>query len=195
VRYYDAANAMYISLPVTKDVLRNMANVDNKKYPWYAPAGIERGNVDCTKARIYTKIEDEDTVYDGRINPVKTFSIDGVKIWGNKTLYSQETPMNRINTVRLVLYMRKLIIEASRILLFEPNDITLKNQFDGIIRPILNQIKADRGITDFKLQISQTPEQMDAHEISATLFVRPTPALEYIEINFVVTPQGVQWDE
>ena len=195
VRYYDASNAMYISLPVTKDVLRNMANVDNKKYPWYAPAGIERGNVDCTKARIYTKIEDEDTVYDGRINPVKTFSVDGVKIWGNKTLYSQETPMNRINTVRLVLYMRKLIIEASRILIFEPNDITLKNQFDGIIRPILNQIKADRGITDFKLQISQTPEQMDAHEISATLFVRPTPSLEYVEVNFVVTPQGVEWDE
>lgn len=195
VRYYDASNAMYISLPVTKDVLRNMANVDNKKYPWYAPAGIERGNVDCTKSRIYTKIEDEDTVYDGRINPVKTFSVDGVKIWGNKTLYSQETPMNRINTVRLVLYMRKLIIEASRILIFEPNDITLKNQFDGIIRPILNQIKADRGITDFKLQISQTPEQMDAHEISATLFVRPTPSLEYVEVNFVVTPQGVEWDE
>lgn len=195
VRYYDAANAMYISLPVTKDVLRNMANVDNKKYPWYAPAGIERGNVDCAKARIYTKIEDEDTVYDGRINPVKTFSIDGVKIWGNKTLYSQETPMNRINTVRLVLYMRKLIIEASRILLFEPNDITLKNQFDGIIRPILNQIKADRGITDFKLQISQTPEQMDAHEISASIFIKPSPSLEYIELDFVVTPQGVQWDE
>ena len=195
VRYYDAANAMYISLPVTKDVLRNMANVDNKKYPWYAPAGIERGNVDCTKARIYTKIEDEDTVYDGRINPVKTFSVDGVKIWGNKTLYSQETPMNRINTVRLVLYMRKLIIEASRILLFEPNDITLKNQFDGIIRPILNQIKADRGITDFKLQTSQTPEQMDAHEISASIFIKPSPSLEYIELDFVVTPQGVQWDE
>lgn len=195
VRYYDATNAMYISLPVTKDVLRNMANVDNKKYPWYAPAGIERGNVDCTKARIYTKIEDEDTVYDGRINPVKTFSVDGVKIWGNKTLYSQETPMNRINTVRLVLYMRKLIIEASRILLFEPNDITLKNQFDGIIRPILNQIKADRGITDFKLQTSQTPEQMDAHEISASIFIKPSPSLEYIELDFVVTPQGVQWDE
>ena len=195
VRYYDAANAMYISLPVTKDVLRNMANVDNKKYPWYAPAGIERGNVDCTKARIYTKIEDEDTVYDGRINPVKTFSVDGVKIWGNKTLYSQETPMNRINTVRLVLYMRKLIIEASRILLFEPNDVTLKNQFDGIIRPILNQIKADRGITDFKLQTSQTPEQMDAHEISARIFIKPSPSLEYIELDFVVTPQGVQWDE
>ena len=195
VRYYDAANAMYISLPVTKDVLRNMADVDNKKYPWYAPAGIERGKVDCTRARIFTKIDDEDTVYDGRINPVKTFSVDGVKIWGNKTLYSQDTPMNRINTVRLVLYMRKLIIEASRILIFEPNDMTLKTQFDGIIRPILNQIKSDRGITDFKLVVSQTPEQMDAHEISAKIFIKPTPSLEYIELDFVVTPQGVEWDE
>jgi hypothetical protein len=71
----------------------------------------------------------------------------------------------------------------------------LKNQFDGIIRPILNQIKADRGITDFKLQVSQTPEQMDAHEISARIFIKPSPSLEYIELDFVVTPQGVQWDE
>ena len=195
VRYYDATNSMYISLPVTKDVLRNMANVDNKKYPWYAPAGIERGNVDCARARIYTKIDDEDTVYDGNINPVKTFSVDGVKIWGNKTLYSQDTPMNRINTVRLVLYMRKLVSEASRVLIFDPNDISLKNQFDGIIRPILNQIKSDRGVTDFKLVVSQTPEQMDAHEISAKILIKPTPSLEYIELDFVVTPQGVEWDE
>lgn len=195
VRYYDSANAMYVSLPVTKDVLRNMANVDNKKYPWYAPAGIERGNVDCVRTRIYTKIEDEDTVYDGNINPVKTFSVDGVKIWGNKTLYKQDTPMNRINTVRLVLYMRKLISEASRVLIFEPNDTTLKNQFDGIVRPILKQIKDDRGIIDFKLITSQTTEQMDAHEISAKIFVKPTPSLEYIELDFVVTPQGVEWDE
>lgn len=195
VRYYDATNARYISLPVTKDVLRNMANVDNKKYPWYAPAGIERGNVECNRARIFTKLGDENTIYDGRINPVKTFSSDGVKIWGNKTLYSGDTPMNRINTVRLVLYMRKLVSESVRSLIFEPNDTTLKDQFEGIIKPILSQIKNDRGITDFRLKVSQTPEQMDAHEISAQIHIKPTPTLEYIELNFVVTPQGVEWDE
>ena len=195
VRYYDADNARFISLPVTKDVLRNMADVDNKKYPWFAPAGIERGNVDCTKARIFTKMGDTDTAYDGRINPVKTFSADGVKIWGNKTLYSGDTPMNRINTVRLVLYMRKLIDSASKVLFFEPNDTTLKSQFDSILRPILTQIQSDRGIVDFRLKISQTAEQMDEHEISAELYIKPTPTLEYIEINFVVTPMGVQWDE
>jgi hypothetical protein len=194
IKYFDKENNVYINLSPTKDALRNMADVDNKKYPWYAPAGIERGSVDCRKMHFFAKLEDEDTVYDGRINPLKTFSRDGVKIWGNKTMYTGDTPMNRINVVRLMLYMRKLIIESTRGLIFEPNDVTLKAEFESIVNPILSQIKKDRGITDFRLEVSQTPEQMDAHELSATLYVKPTPTLEYIEINFVVTPQGVSFD-
>ena len=194
VKYFDKENNVYINLPATKDALRNMADVDNKKYPWYAPAGIERGNVECKKMHFFAKLEDEDTLYDGRINPLKTYSRDGVKIWGNKTMYTADTPMDRINVVRLMLYMRKLIIESTRGLIFEPNDVTLKSEFESIVNPILAQIKKDRGITDFRLNVSQTPEQMDAHELSATLYVKPTPTLEYIEINFVVTPQGVSFD-
>ena len=194
VKYFDKENNVYINLPATKDALRNMADVDNKKYPWYAPAGIERGDVECKKMHFFAKLEDEDTLYDGRINPLKTYSRDGVKIWGNKTMYTADTPMDRINVVRLMLYMRKLIIESTRGLIFEPNDVTLKSEFESIVNPILAQIKKDRGITDFRLVVSQTPEQMDAHELSATLYVKPTPTLEYIEINFVVTPQGVSFD-
>ena len=195
VKYFDKDNSIYVNLPPTKDALRNMANVDNKKYPWYSPAGIERGDVECTKMHFFTKLEDEDNVYDGRINPLKTFSEDGVKIWGNKTMYSGDTPMNRINVVRLILYMRKLIVKASMKLVFDPNDTTLKDQFEGIVNPILAQIKQDRGITAYRLQVSQTPEQMDAHEISCSLFVKPTPTLEYVSINFVVTPQSVDFDD
>jgi hypothetical protein len=90
--------------------------------------------------------------------------------------------------------MRKLLIEATRGLIFEPNDVTLKEEFEGIVRPILSQIKTDRGITDYRLETSQTKEQMDMHELSAKLWIKPTPTLEYIEIEFVVTPQGVEFD-
>jgi phage tail sheath protein FI len=194
-KYFDKENSMYVNLPVTRDVVRNMANVDNKKYPWYAPAGTERGTVNCEKSRIYTKLENEDVLYDGLINPVKTFSKDGVKIWGNKTVYHNETsPMNRVNVVRMMLYMRKLIIEASRALIFDQNDEALCKEFEGLIKPILNQIKKDRGLTDFILETSQTPEQIDAHELTAKLMVKPTPTLEYIEIEFVVTPTSVDFN-
>ena len=195
VKYYDSTNNMYINLPATKDVLRNMADVDNKKYPWIAPAGIERGDVECVKTHFFTKLEDEDNVYENRINPIKTFSKDGVKVWGEKTLYTGDTPMNRINTVRLVLYLRKLINESCRRLIFEPNDTTLKDEFRSIIEPILQNIKVERGIVDFRLDISQTLEEMDAHEMNCKLWVKPTPPLEYIGIAFMVSPLGVDFDE
>lgn len=195
VKYFDKENSMYINLPATKDVLRNMADVDNKRYPWFAPAGLERGNVECKKMHFFAKLEDEDNVYDGRINPLKTFSEDGVKVWGNKTMYTGDTPMNRVNVVRLMLYMRSLISKAATKLIFDPNDTTLKDDFEKIVNPILSQIKQDRGITAYKIKTSQTPEQMDAHELSCTIWVKPTPTLEYIEINFVVTPQGVEFED
>jgi phage tail sheath protein FI len=194
-QYFDKENSIYVNLPVTRDVVRNMADVDNKKYPWYAPAGTERGNVKCEKARLYTKTPVEDVLYDGMINPVKSFAKDGVKVWGNKTVYRNETsPMNRINVVRMMLYMRKLIIESSRALIFEQNDSSLAKTFEGIVKPLLNQIKKDRGLYDFVLQVSQTPEQIDAHELSAKLLVKPTPTLEYIEIEFVVSPTSVDFN-
>lgn len=197
VKYLDTENNIYINLPATKDVLRNMADVDDKRFPWIAPAGMERGKVDCKKLHTPSTIEDRDNVYDGRINPLIDYSKEGVRVWGNKTMYicEETNPMNRINTVRLVLYMRKLINEASRYLIFDPNDDTLADEFKGIVEPILKQIKKDRGITDYKLSVSQTPEQMDLHEISCTIFIKPTPTLEYIEINYVVTPQGISFED
>ena len=195
VKYFDQENSIYINLPATKDLLRNMADVDNKKFPWIAPAGITNGRVDCTKMHFFAKLEDEDTLYDGRINPLKSFSKDGVKIWGNKTLYSAETPMNRINTVRLLLYMKRLIVESTRALIFEQADLTTVKQFESIVNPILAQIKNDRGISDFKLNTTMTPEMMDNHEMEAVLYIKPIGALEYIGINFVVTPQGVSFED
>ena len=197
VKFFDKANNIYINLPATKDAVRIMANVDNKYYPWIAPAGFERGKVECKKMHFYAKLEDRDNAYDSRLNPLISFSGEGVRIWGNKTLYvcDETNPMNRINSVRLMLYLRRLVIKASIGLIFDPEDTTLKDEFEGNIRPLLSQVKADRGITEYELVTSQTEEQMDAHELSGVIFVKPTPALEAIEINFVVTPQGVRFSD
>lgn len=197
VRFFDKDNNIYINLPVTKDALRDMANVDNKLYPWVAPAGLEKGSVEGVKLHVPTKLEDRDNVYSERLNPVMKFP-EGIKIWGNKTLYNAEeetNPMTRINAVRLMLYMRRVIIASTLGLVFDDNDDTTKKEFESTLKSILTQIKNDRGITDFKLKVSQTKEQMDLHEMSCTLWVKPTPVLEYIEINFVVTPQGVEFED
>jgi hypothetical protein len=195
VKYFDSDSGSYINLPPTKDVMRNFAFTDNTAAPWFASAGINRGPVNCVKAHKFTKQTEEDTLYDGRVNVIKTFASDGVKVWGNKTLSTTEGPLNRINVRRLMIRVKKLITQAARQLIFEQNDATLRKQFQSLVEPILSNVRANRGITDYRLDVQQSIECEDEHELSATIWIKPTPTLEYISINFNITAQCVTFDE
>lgn len=195
VKYFDQDSGTYINLPATKDVMRNFAFTDNTAAPWFAAAGINRGPVNCVKAHHFTKQSEEDTLYDGRVNVIKTFASDGVKVWGNKTLSTTEGPLNRINVRRLMIRVKKLITQAARQLIFEQNDATLRKQFQSLVEPILSNVRANRGITDYRLDVQQSVECEDEHELSATIWIKPTPTLEYISISFNITAQCVTFDE
>ena len=195
VKYLDEDNNQYIYLPPTKDAVRNFAQTDNQYQSWFAPAGLNRGNVDCVRAHYITKLADEDTLYEGRINPVKTFATDGVKIWGQKNLQVTENQLNRIAVRRLLLRMRKLIAIACRSLIFEPNDSVTKNSFLSTVTPILDNIRSNRGISDYKIEVNDTVESRERREIPAKIFFKPYNALEYIVLDFILTPEGVSFDD
>lgn len=195
VKYLDQDNNQYIYLPPTKDVVRNFAQTDNVTYPWFAPAGIERGDVNCVRAHYITKLDDEDVLYEGRINPVKTFATDGVKIWGQKNLQIEDSQLNRIAVRRLLLRMRKLIAIACRNLIFQPNDSTTKNQFLSVVTPIMDNIKSNRGISDYRVEVNDTVESRERRELPAKIFFKPYNALEYIVLDFIVTPESVSFDD
>lgn len=195
VKYLDQDNNQYIYLPATKDVVRNFAQTDNTAYPWFAPAGISRGNVDCVRAHFITKLADEDVLYDGRINPIKTFAQDGPKIWGQKNLQINESQLNRIAVRRLLLRMRKLIAISCIGLIFEPNDATVKQSFLSTVTPIMDSIRSNRGISDYRIEINDTIETRERRELLVKIYFKPYNALEYITIDFILTPEGVSFDD
>ena len=195
VKYLDTDNNQYIYLPATKDVVRNFAQTDNQAYPWFAPAGIERGNVDCVRAHFITKLGDEDVLYEGRINPVKTFAQDGPKIWGQKNLQINESQLNRIAVRRLLLRMRKLIAISCIGLIFEPNDATTKQSFISTVTPIMDSIRSNRGISDYRIEVNDTIESRERRELPVKIYFKPYNALEYITIDFILTPEGVNFED
>jgi phage tail sheath protein FI len=154
-----------------------------------------RGNVECVKTTFKTTLTDEDKLYEVGINPIKSYAQDGVKLWGNKTTYNVESPLNRINVRRLMIRVKKLITEAARHLIFEQYDETLEKQFRGIVEPILADVKSNRGIIDYRVITESTPETRDQHILPAKILIKPTQALEYISISFVVYPESVSFDE
>jgi len=195
VKYLDQDNNQYIYLPATKDVVRNFAQTDNVSYPWFAPAGISRGNVDCVRAKFITKLSDEDTLYEGRINPIKTFAQDGPKIWGQKNLQINESQLNRIAVRRLLLRLRKLIAISCIGLIFDPNDATVKQSFISTVTPILDSIRSNRGISDYRIEVNDTVESRERRELPVKIYFKPYNALEYITIDFIVTPEAVSFDD
>ena len=195
VKYEDVDNNQYIYLPPTKDAVRNFAQTDNTSYSWFAPAGINRGSVDCVRAHFITKLSDEDTLYEGRINPVKTFAQDGVKIWGQKNLQINESQLNRISVRRLLLRIRKLIAISCLGLIFEPNDATVKQSFLTTVTPILDNVRSNRGVSDYRIEVNDTIESRERRELPCKIYIKPINALEYITIDFIVTPEGVSFDD
>ena len=190
----DTVNNTQIYLPATGEVCRNLALTDNIAFPWFASAGYTRGLVNSIKARVKLTQEDRDTLYQGRINPIATFSDVGTVIWGNKTLQVADTALNRLNVRRLLLQARKLISAVAVRLLFEQNDQIVRQQFLDSVNPILDSIRRDRGLYDFRVTVSSSPEDLDRNTLTGKIYLKPTKALEFIDIEFFITPTGASFE-
>ena len=195
IQVRDSANNKQIFIPPTSEVMRNIALTDNVAFPWFASAGYTRGVVNATKARKKLTLDERDTLYVGRLNPIATFSDVGPIIWGNKTLQIKESALDRINVRRLLLQTRKLISAVSIRLIFEQNDDIVRQQFLDLVNPILDSIRRDRGLTDFRVVLSSDPEEIDRNEMSGKIYIKPTRALEYIFVEFLVTPTGASFED
>lgn len=194
IQYFDTDNNVYVYIPLTKDAVRNFAKTDNIAYPWFAPAGWERGVIDGERVKKILTLPEQDTLYSGRINFANQFAREGMRIWGNKNLQKADTQLNRINVRRLLLQLRKLISIACLKLVFEPNDNTTKETFLSLVNPILQETFNNRGITDWRIEVDDSVEARERHELPAKIFIKVVPTLEYIDLTFILTPQGAVWD-
>jgi len=194
VKYEDDINNVSIYLPTTYDVMRNIALTDNIAFPWFASAGYTRGIIECSRARIKLTQDDRDLLYENRINPIATFNDVGVLIWGNRTLQVAESALDRINVRRLLLQSRKLIAAVSKRLVFEQNDDIVRNDFLNLVNPILDGIKNERGLIDFRVQLVPRAETEDENLLRGKIFLKPTKSLEFIDLEFIITPTSASFE-
>jgi hypothetical protein len=194
IQVRDSDNSTQLYLPPTGEVLKNLALTDNVAYPWFATAGYSRGLVSSIKAFKKLTLDERDTLYKYRINPIATFSDTGTIIWGNKTLQVRESALDRINVRRLLLRARKLISAVAVRLLFEQNDEQVRNEFLRLVNPILEAIKKERGLYDFRVTVSNDPEDIDANTLRGKIYIKPTRSLEFIDVEFIITPTGASFE-
>lgn len=194
-KYFDSANSQYIYLPPTKDMVRNFAYTDNIKFPWYAAVGWNRGTVNAISPKKSLKLVEQDELYEGRLNFTNTFAQDGLRLWGDKNFQKHESPMNRISHRRALNRIKTLLNKACIGLVFDPNDTSMGKSLESAIKPVLDNVKENKGLIDYKIVIDDSVEARERLELNAQLYLKLMPNLEYINITLVVLPSGMQISE
>ena len=199
VRINDSDNQQVVLLPPTAQVLEALAYTDNISYPWFAAAGMNRGVLtDVVSVKYKLNQNDRETLYDAKINPVVSFAGQGMAIWGQKTLQTRTTALDRVNVRRMMIYVEKVIAGASKYLVFEQNDETTWDRFKGMVQPILDNVKIKRGLIDFRVimdETTNTPDMIDRNQMVGKIYIKPTKTAEVITIDFNLMAQGASFDE
>ena len=174
--------------------IRQMVVTDAVAETWFAPAGFRRGRLTKpTAVEVALNQGDRDSLYNSNINPIVNFSPEGITIFGQKTAQRLSTALDRVNVRRLMIYLRKVLLQAGRANLFEPNDEFTWEAVKQDATTVLADIQARRGITDFRVLCDETintPLRVDRNELWCKILLKPTKTAEWIIFEVNLTNQS-----
>jgi len=205
VQIQDTISNRLIWAPPSVAALGALSTTDKIAAPWFAPAGFTRGGLSEGAAGIPVlevskrlTSSDRDILYDAGINPVAKFPAEGIVIFGQKTLQQTKSALDRINVRRLLIFLKREISFIASRLLFSPNTQDTWNRFLTQATPVLDSVKAEFGIEDFRLILDETtttPDLIDRNIIYSKLIVKPTRSAEFFAIDFVITNSGASFED
>tara|TARA_R110000824_G_scaffold9309_11_gene41759 strand:+ start:1167 stop:4271 length:3105 start_codon:yes stop_codon:yes gene_type:complete len=172
---------------------------------WFAPAGFNRGGLSQGSAGIpvlgiVDKLtsKQRDKLYEVNINPIASFPAEGIVIFGQKTLQATSSALDRVNVRRLMIYLKKQISRIATTVLFDPNVQVTWDRFLGRVEPLLRSVKSNFGLEEYRVVLDKTtttPELVDRNIMYAKVFLKPTRAIEFIALDFVITRSGASFND
>jgi len=192
---YDRYNDVYRYTPLNGD----MAGLASRVEPFESPAGFRKGVIkNVVKLAFNPNKSQRDQLYSANVNPVMSQVGRGIVLFGDKTGLGANSAFDNINVRRLFIAVEKAIANAAESFLFEMNDEFTQAQFKGIVEPFLRDIQGKRGIVDFRVVSDttvNTPSVIDSGKFRANIFIKPARSINVIELTFVATRSGVEFDE
>jgi phage tail sheath protein FI len=178
-------------------MLRTIVRSDEVAFPRLAPAGTRRGLIDNADAIGYVNAQTgefvsiatgqgvRDVLYENRVNPITFIPGTGITNYGNKTVASSPSALDRINVARLVAFIRARLNEIGKSFVFEPNDQITRNEMTNAVTGLMTDLVAKRGIYDYLVVCdlsNNTPARIDRNELYVDIAIEPVKAVEFIYI-------------
>ena len=205
IQIRDADSGVSFFAPPSIAAMGTYAYSEAKSEVWFAPAGFTRGGLTegagglpiiGVTERLTSK--NRDRLYENNINPIASFPAEGLVVFGQKTLQATRSALDRVNVRRLMIHVKKEISRISARLLFDPNTQVTWDRFTGQAGPFLESVKVRLGLEDYKVVLDKTtttPDLIDRNVMYAKIFLKPTRAIEFIAIDFIITNTGASFED
>jgi len=198
IRINDGDNNRLVWVPPSVEVMGAYAFNDRVGQPWFAPAGFNRGGLErVLEVRRRLTQTQRDSLYNQRpgVNPIATFPGQGIVIFGQKTLQTKNSVLDRVNVRRMMLTVRKTISRMSRNFVFEQNNAATRSSLLNMVNGYLGSVQAANGVNEFRASIEEGGDLVDRNVIKGKIFLKPTSVAEIIIFDFTLTPQGASFSE
>ena len=205
VQIRDTLQGQLVYMPASVAGIGAMSYTDRVRAPWFAPAGFNRGGLSSGIAglpvvNVTQKLtsQDRDSLYDANINPIASFPNEGIVIFGQKTLQVTRSALDRINVRRLMIFIKRGISNIAAGILFEPNVRATWARFIGQANPFLADVQARFGLDEYKLVLDETtttPDLVDRNILYAKVYLKPTRAIEFVAVDFIISNTGASFED
>lgn len=161
---------------------------------WFAPAGLVRGGIPGVTA-VERKLSqsNRDELYLGKVNPIATFPGQGIVAYGQKTLQTKASALDRVNVRRLLITLKRFIGSQANNLVFEQNTISTRNRFLAAVNPYLETVVQRQGLYAYRVVMddtNNTADVIDRNQLIGQIYIQPAKTAEFIVLDFVVQPTG-----
>ena len=205
VQAIDSLTGVRIWMPPSVAAIGTYASSARRSELWFAPAGFNRGGLTQGSAGIPVvgvieklSSKQRDDLYEVNINPIASFPNEGIVIFGQKTLQATPSALDRVNVRRLLIFLKKQISRIATTILFDPNVQVTWDRFLGQVTPLLKSVQSRFGLQEYRVVLDQTtttPELIDRNIMYAKVFLKPTRAIEFIALDFIITRTGASFDD
>lgn len=197
VQIVEPSTGELVWVPASTVIAGVYAYNDSVAEPWFAPAGINRGGL-STVVRAEQRLSQtqRDTLYTGKVNPIASFPGTGIVVYGQKTLQTRASALDRVNVRRLLIELKSYISQVALNLVFEQNTAATRNQFLSQVNPYLSSVQQRQGLYAFRVimnDTNNTADVIDRNELYGQIYLQPTKTAEFIYLDFNVTPTGVSF--
>lgn len=193
----DTVNNRRLVVPASIAALAAIGFNDRLSYPWFAPAGFNRASLDfVTLTQVRINQPDRDLLYKTRINPIVKFPGQSYVIFSQQTLQQAKTALSSINVRRMLLEVKRIIVQVGNSILFDQNTPALQAKFVNAVTPLLANIQTKQGISMFKVTCdssNNSSADVDQNKMNGSIRLVPVLAVEFIAMDFIITPSGVSF--